>query len=116
MAVPSAEYWCETGVKAEKTQLHWVVNDLNYWHPKDVIRSSSFMDSSDHGISWYMQLSVHHFPDGDLPVLVVSADMTNREFSFRYSVQLTNEKGQQFQSGRSCIQFFMLDNFQDCIY
>ena len=101
MAVPNADYWCETGVKVEKTRLQWTVNDLNYWDPKDVIRSSSFMHNSDHGISWYLQLAVHHFPNGDLPVLNISADKTNREFSFRFSVKLTNEAGQDFQSGMS---------------
>ena len=107
MAVTNADYWCESGVKAEKTGLQWTVNDLSYWDPKDVIRSSSFIDNCEHGISWYMQLAVHHFPDGEFPVVIISADMTSREFSFRCSVKLTNEKGQQFQSGRSLSQIFL---------
>lgn len=84
------DYWCETTVDVTKTRFQWTLNDIKYYDPLKVIRSSPFWDNSDHRIQWFLSLE---YVSGLKPILNIVVQSTPKEFTFRFVVTIKNELG-----------------------
>ena len=85
-------HWCETTVDVTKTRFQWTLNDIEYYDPLKVIRSSPFSDNSDHRIRWHLSLE---YVSGLKPILNLVIESTPKEFTFRYVIGIKNEHGEE---------------------